>query len=65
MTVVSFTLGAVDVTSSLSDAAVWWSCSDCGADVELPVADAAGFVVSCPDCSGALHEMWCWEPVAA
>jgi hypothetical protein len=45
------------------DAIVWWSCSECGTDAELSAAD--GFLPSCPDCSGSLHELWRWEPVAA
>ena len=65
MTGVSFTLCAVDVTNPLSAAAVWWTCSDCGVDVELPTGETAGFLLACPDCSGPLHEMWSWEPVAA
>jgi hypothetical protein len=65
MTAVSFTLCAVDVTNTVFDAAVWFRCSDCGIDVELPVAEATGFLQPCPDCPGSLHELWCWEPVAA
>ena len=53
----------MDVT--LMDAAVWWSCTDCGVEVELPAGDAAGFRLSCPDCPGSLNEMWSWEPAAA
>jgi len=63
MTAVSFTLCAVSVTNSLDDTTVWWSCSACGTDVELSAAD--GFLLSCPDCSGPLHELWRWEPAAA
>jgi hypothetical protein len=55
----------VDVTQSVPDAVVWWSCSDCAIDVELPTSDGAGYLVPCPDCSGPLHELWCWEPAAA
>jgi hypothetical protein len=65
MTAVSFTLCAVDVTTPVPDAAVWWGCSDCGVDVELPAADTAGFLLPCPDCPGSLQELWRWEPVAA
>jgi hypothetical protein len=55
----------VEATSAVPDASVWWSCADCGIDVELPAADTAGFVVPCPDCPGALDELWRWEPVSA
>ncbi len=51
--------------SAVPDTAVWWSCSDCGIDVELPAADTAGFVVPCPDCPGSLDELWRWEPAVA
>jgi hypothetical protein len=64
-TTVSFTLGSVDVTRSLPDVVSWWSCADCGVDVELPAIDAGGFLLICPDCPGALHELWRWEPAAA
>jgi len=43
---------------------VWWCCSECGTEVELPAAETA-FHLSCLDCSGSLHEMWRWEPAAA
>jgi hypothetical protein len=46
-------------------AVVWWSCADCGADVELPGAETAGFLLGCPDCPGPLVELWRWEPSAA
>jgi hypothetical protein len=65
MTPVSFTLCPVDVTTSVHDAAVWWSCHDCGTDLELPARDIAGVVVSCPDCAEPLQELWRWEPVVA
>ena len=65
MTVVSFTLGAVKVTDPSGETTAWWGCSECGVDVELPAADNVGVVLSCPDCPGSLHELWCWEPVAA
>jgi hypothetical protein len=65
MTPVSFTLCTVDVTNSVHDAAVWWSCHDCGTDLELPARDIAGVVVSCPDCAEPLQELWRWEPVVA
>ena len=65
MTTVSFTLGAVDVTNSVHDAAVWWSCFDCGTDVELAARDIVGVVVSCPDCAEPLQELWRWEPIVA
>ena len=42
---------------------VWWSCTECVVEVELPAVD--GFVLTCPDCPGTLHEMWRWEPVSA
>ena len=42
---------------------VWWSCAECVVEVELPAVD--GFVLTCPDCPGTLHEMWRWEPVSA
>ncbi len=61
----SFTLCTVDVTNSVYDAAVWWSCHDCGTDLELPACDIAGVVVSCPDCAEPLQELWRWEPVVA
>jgi hypothetical protein len=48
-----------------SGATVWWSCAECGGDVELPAADAIGFLLSCPDCAGPLDELWRWEPAAA
>ena len=62
MTPVSFTLRIVDVTYSGSDAAVWWGCSDCGIQVELPAGETAGFLQPCPDCPGSLEELWRWEP---
>jgi hypothetical protein len=42
---------------------VWWSCADCGVDVELPAEGTAGFLLPCPDCPGILSEVWRWEPV--
>ena len=65
MTGVSFTLCAVDVTNLVPAAALWSTCSACGVDVELPAGETAGYLLSCPDCPGTLHEMWCWEPAAA
>jgi hypothetical protein len=65
MTAVSLTLCPVDVTNSVHDAAVWWSCGDCGTDVELAAREVAGVVVPCPDCAGPLDELWRWEPAAA
>jgi DNA-directed RNA polymerase subunit RPC12/RpoP len=65
MTAVSVTLCAVDVTNPVGEASLWWSCSECGAEVELPGSDIEGLLLSCPDCSGSLHELWCWEPVVA
>ena len=65
MTGVSFTLRTVDVTNLVQDAAVWWSCGECGTDVELEAREFAGLHVSCPDCAGPLQEIWRWEPVAA
>ena len=55
----------MDVTNSVLDAAVWWGCGVCGADIELAARDTAGVVVSCPDCAGLLQELWRWEPGAA
>jgi hypothetical protein len=54
----------MDVTQSLPDVVSWWSCADCGVDVELPATDGAGFLLICPDCPGALHELWRWTPAA-
>ena len=69
MTGVSFSLGDMDVTTTRittpPDTTVWWSCTDCGVDVELPATGTAGFLLSCPDCPGPLHELWRWEPAAA
>jgi hypothetical protein len=65
MTPVSFTVGAMDLTTSIPDTAVWWSCAGCGVDVELPAAEIAGFLQPCPDCPGHLHETWRSEPGAA
>ncbi|MGQ0574347.1 MAG: hypothetical protein ACT4RN_09105 [Pseudonocardia sp.] len=39
----------------------WWTCSDCGAEAELPASDTSGFRVPCPDCAGALTELWSWD----
>lgn len=39
----------------------WWTCSDCGADAELPAPDTSGFLVACPDCPGAMAEQWSWD----
>jgi hypothetical protein len=64
MTGVSFSLGAMDVTRIAPDTAVWWSCTDCGVDVEL-TTDTGGFLQPCPDCPGSLHELWRWESAAA
>jgi hypothetical protein len=64
MTGVSFTLADVDVTELDRGDVVWWSCADCGADVELPGVEGAGFLVDCPDCPGSLVELWRWEPEA-
>ena len=56
----------MDVTNPPSGSVtVWWSCDGCGIDVELPAVQTAGFLLPCPDCSGPLHELWRWEPVAA
>ena len=55
----------MDVTHPAPETAVWWACSDCTVDVELTAADAAGFLPTCPDCSGPLHELWRWELRAA
>jgi hypothetical protein len=55
----------VDVTKSVHDAAVWWSCADCDTDVELAAREVVGVVVSCPDCAGPLDELWRWEPAVA
>ena len=60
----SFTLCGVDVTISHPDGAVWWTCTACDADVELPAVESEGFVVACPDCTGPLHELWRWAPAA-
>jgi hypothetical protein len=57
MTVLSFTLGGVDVTSTI----VWWTCAGCAVEVELPAEGAAAFVVPCPDCGDAMDEPWEWE----
>jgi hypothetical protein len=65
MTGVSFSLDGMDLTTTQTDTTVWWSCTDCGVDVELPVTGTAGFLLSCPDCTGSLHELWRWEPAAA
>jgi hypothetical protein len=62
MTLLSFTLGGVDVTDPVSDTAVWWGCADCHVDVELTAADLQP---TCPDCSGPLRELWRWELRAA
>ena len=55
----------MDLTTSVPDTAVWWSCAGCGVDVELPAAEIAGFLQPCPDCPGLLHEGWRSEPGAA
>ena len=55
----------MDVTHSASETAVWWACADCTVDVELTATDVAGFLQTCPDCSGPLHELWRWESRAA
>ena len=65
MTVMSFTLCGVDVTNLQPKAAVWWTCAECDAYVELPDAGTSGFVVPCPDCAEPLHEVWRWERAAA
>jgi hypothetical protein len=57
------TAASADLTPS--DATLWWGCAECGGDVELPAVDAIGYLLSCPDCTGSLHELWRWEPVAA
>ena len=54
----------MDVTSSPADATVWWSCSDCDVDVELPATETAGFQLPCPDCPGSLSESWRWDAAA-
>ena len=55
----------MDLTTTQTDTTVWWSCTDCDVDVELPVTGTAGFLLSCPDCPGSLHELWRWESAAA
>ena len=69
MTRMSFTLCGVDVTIAVPGGAVWWSCADCGAEVELPHCetepDVTRFLLSCPDCPASLLELWRWEPVTA
>jgi uncharacterized paraquat-inducible protein A len=47
-----------------TDTTGWWTCTDCGADAELPAADTAGFRVACPDCGGGMTEQWRWDPAA-
>jgi hypothetical protein len=42
----------------------WWTCSDCGAAAELNGRETAGCHVACPDCEGAMVEMWTWEASA-
>ena len=61
MTVVSFTIRAVDATTSTT---VWWVCPDCGVDAELPAADGAGAAVPCPDCTAEMAEQWRWDTAA-
>jgi hypothetical protein len=63
MTVMSFTLCAVEVTVQVLEITVWWGCDDCGVDIALPAHGTEGFLVPCPDCSEPLHELWRWEPV--
>jgi hypothetical protein len=58
-------VAATSANLTPSAATVWWSCAECGCDVEMPAADAIGFLLSCPDCAGPLDELWRWEPVAA
>jgi hypothetical protein len=58
-------MGAVDVTDAATEMTIWWGCADCTVDVELAGADAAGFLPTCPDCSGPLHELWRWDLRAA
>jgi hypothetical protein len=65
MTGVSFTLCGVDVTASVPASVGWWTCADCGVEVELPAVETAGYRQDCPDCPGGLHESWSWEPVSA
>jgi hypothetical protein len=55
----------MDLTSSVPDTAAWWSCAECGVDVELPAAESAAFLQPCPDCPGLLHQTWRFEPGAA
>jgi hypothetical protein len=55
----------MDLTTSVSQSSVWWSCAECDVDVELAAADSVGFLQPCPDCRGPLDEMWRSEPGAA
>jgi predicted RNA-binding Zn-ribbon protein involved in translation (DUF1610 family) len=61
MTVVSFSIGAMDTTITTG----WWVCTGCGVEAELPITATAGCEVPCPDCGEAMGESWRWEAVAA
>lgn len=52
-------------TISRSLPAGWWLCPECGAEAQLPAAETAGVVVSCPDCSAELAPMWEWDEAVA
>lgn len=49
----------MDVTQTTG----WWTCSDCGAEAELPDLETTGFRLACPDCEGVLVTLWSWETV--
>jgi hypothetical protein len=61
MTGVSFIVGSMETTSTSTTG--WWSCPGCDVDVELVVADVAGFAVDCPDC-GETMQQWLGERAA-
>jgi predicted RNA-binding Zn-ribbon protein involved in translation (DUF1610 family) len=61
MTVVSFSLEAMDTTNTTG----WWMCTGCGVEAELPVTATAGCEVPCPDCGEAMSESWRWDVLAA
>ena len=50
---------------TMLSATVWWTCPDCGVDVELSGFDSAGGAMTCPDCACEMAELWRWEPIAA
>jgi uncharacterized paraquat-inducible protein A len=58
MTGVSFTLDGMDTTT------VWWLCTECGVEAELPAGDLAGAQVPCPDCPATMTEHWLWSSAA-